>query len=70
MHEINYSHKPSKTTLKANIIKALNNGKTFIILTWGENQITIDKTPNGLIGRGWIGRNGGDDIANSILMKG
>ena len=70
MFEINYTNKPSKTTLKANIIKALNNGKTYIVIRWGENQITIDKTVYGLIGQGWIGKNGGDDIARSIMMKG
>jgi hypothetical protein len=70
MLEINYSHKPSKTTLKANIVKALNNGKSFIILTWGENQIIIEKTAYGLFGGGWIGRNSGADIAKSILIKG
>jgi hypothetical protein len=68
MFEIEYTKKPSVTTLRAAIRKAVKNGNTFIRITWGENQITIER--NGMFGKwfgsGWIGRNGGFDLANDI----
>jgi hypothetical protein len=67
MH-IEYTNKPSKPTLLAAIRKALNTGETFIQLTWGENQITIEKGPHELFGYGWIGKNGGQDLAASFRM--
>ncbi len=67
MH-IEYTNKPSKPTLLAAIRKALNAGETFIQLTWGENQITIEKGQWGLDGHGWIGKNGGQDLANAFRM--
>jgi hypothetical protein len=66
MHQIEYNNKPSITTLKAAIKKATAKGETWIQLTWGENQITIERTPYGWTGRGWIGRNGGQDLANEL----
>ena len=69
MIEIDYIKKPSKPSLVAAIRKALSAGHDFIRLTWGENQITIEKTPYGLTGRGWIGRNGGQDLAQLFRMK-
>jgi hypothetical protein len=69
MIEIDYTKKPSKPSLVAAIRKALSAGHDFIRLTWGENQITIEKTPYGLTGRGWIGRNGGQDLAELFRMK-
>ena len=67
MH-IEYTNKPSKPTLLAAIRKALNTGETFIQLTWGENQITVEKGQWGLDGHGWIGKNGGQDLANAFRM--
>lgn len=69
MYTINYTNKPSKPTLLAAIRKALNNQETFIQLTWGENQITIERNTWGLHGGGWIGKNGGQDLANEFRMK-
>jgi hypothetical protein len=69
MKQIEYTNKPSKTTLLASIKKALNSGETWLQLTWGENQITIEKTQWGLIGQGWIGKNGGNDLAKLFKMK-
>ena len=66
MTQIEYTSKPSITTLKAAIKKAIAKGETWIQLTWGENQITIEKTQWGWTGNGWIGRNGGQDLANEI----
>lgn len=66
MQAIDYTNKPSITTLKAAIKKATKAGKTFIVLTWGENQITIERTEWGWVGRGWIGRNSGHDLANEL----
>ena len=66
MTQIDYTNKPSITTLKAAIKKAANKGETWIQLTWGENQITIEHTNWGWQGTGWIGRNGGQDIANEL----
>ena len=68
MHEIDYTNKPSVTTLRAAIRKAAAAGKTFIVLTWGENQITVERSPYGpqWLGHGWIGRNGGQDLANEL----
>jgi hypothetical protein len=68
MVQIEYTNKPSKPTLLAAIKKALSKGETWIQLTWGENQITIEKTQYGMMGQGWIGKNGGQDLAN--LFKG
>ena len=66
MHQIEYTNKPSITTLKAAIKKAAAKGETWIQLIWGENQITIERTPYGWTGTGWIGRNGGHDLANEL----
>lgn len=68
MIEINYTKKPSITTIKAAIKKAVKQKATFIQLIWGENQITLERMgANGhWIGSGWIGRNGGSDLANEL----
>lgn len=69
MIEIDYTKKPSKPTLVAAIRKALSAGHDWVQLTWGENQITIERTQWGLIGRGWIGKNGGQDLAQLFKMR-
>jgi len=66
MHEIEYTNKPSITTLRAAIRKAVAAQKDFIVLRWGENQIILNKTAHGWTGWGWIGRNGGQDIAHEL----
>jgi hypothetical protein len=68
MFEIEYTKKPSVTTLRAAIRKAVQAGNTFIQLTWGENQITIERmgAHGKWFGSGWIGRNGGSDLANEL----
>jgi hypothetical protein len=71
MHEVNYTKKPSITTLRAALKKAVKNGETFIQLIWGENQITIEYHANRgkWSGNGWIGRNGGFDLANELNTR-
>jgi hypothetical protein len=69
MRQIEYTKKPSGPTLRAALRKALNDGETWVQLIWGENQITVERGPWGLMGRGWIGRHGGDDLANEFRMR-
>ena len=69
MVQIEYTKKPSKPTLLAAIRKALAAGETWLQLTWGENQITIERGPYGLTGQGWIGRHGGQDLANEFRTR-
>lgn len=61
-----YIKKPSVTTLRAALRRAVAGGSDFIQLTWGENQITVEHTLYGWEGYGWIGRTGGDDLAREI----
>ena len=63
-----YINKPSIVTLRAALRKAAARGGGFIQLTWGENQITVERTPYGWTGHGWIGRNGGDDLARELAL--
>jgi len=69
MLTINYVNKPSKPVLLAAIRKALAAGHESIELVWGENVITIDRGPLGLDGRGWIGKNGGQDLIGAFKMS-
>lgn len=66
MKTIEYTNKPSVTTLRAAIKKAAAAGEAWISLTWGENQIILEKTMHGWTGHGWIGRNSGQDLANEL----
>jgi len=71
MLSFEYTRKPSITTIRAAVIKAINAGETWIQIIWGENQITLEKSPyGGWIGYGWIGRNGGQDLAHEITRIG
>jgi hypothetical protein len=69
MRQIEYTKKPSGPTLRAALRKALNDGETWVQLVWGENQITVERGPWGLNGHGWIGRHGGQDLANEFRMR-
>lgn len=66
MLQIEYTKKPSGPTLRAVIRKALDAGENLVELTWGENQITIERTAWGFDGYGWIGRHGGQDLAAEL----
>ena len=71
MTQIEYTKKPSVVTLRAAIRKAVAKGETWVQLTWGENQITLERmgSHGHWIGSGWIGRNGGDNLANELRGK-
>lgn len=69
MYQVEYTNKPSIVTLRAAIRKALAKGETWVQLTWGENQITLEKGAWGWTGNGWIGRTGGQDLANELRGK-
>lgn len=67
------SKKPSIVSLKKSIKEAVKAGSDYIQLTWGENQITLEKyKPAGMFntllwtGHGWIGRHGGADLADQL----
>lgn len=66
MLQLEYTKKPSIVTIRAAIKKALAAGHDWIQLTWGENQITIERTTWGWDGHGWIGKHGGQDLAHEI----
>lgn len=66
MIQLEYTKKPSIVTIRAAIKKAIAAGESFIQLIWGENQITIERTQWGWHGGGWIGKHGGQDLANEL----
>ena len=66
MFSVSYINKPSIVTLRAALRKAVASGGDFIQLTWGENQITVERTAHGWLGSGWIGKNGGNDLAREM----
>jgi hypothetical protein len=62
---------PSLTQIKAQVKKAMAAGHDWIQLSWGENQLTIEKTfghgwSGPWFGHGWIGRASGNDIAQDL----
>jgi hypothetical protein len=69
--EFNYTKKPSITVLLAAIKQAAKLGETNISLIWGENVIDIEYHANRdkWSGNGWIGRNGGFDLANELNIR-
>ena len=71
MRSIEYTKKPSGPTLRAAIRKALAAGETWVQLIWGENQITLERmgAHGHWIGSGWIGRHGGQDLANELRPR-
>jgi hypothetical protein len=70
--EVDYIKKPSITTIRSVVRKAITSGETFILVNWGENRILIEKVGYSggyrpqWVGSGWIGRNGGQDLANEF----
>lgn len=61
-----YAKKPSFVQINCAVRDARKNGETFIQLTWGENQITIERGSYGWAGYGWIGKTAGHDIASKL----
>ena len=70
MFEREYTRKPSFVQLNCAIRDARAKGETFIQLTWGENQITLERGSLGWDGRGWIAKTGGYDIAQKLNRNG
>lgn len=65
--EQTFVNKPSFVSINCAVRKATASNATFIILRWGENQINLEYvSPYGWCGRGWIGKSGGQDIANKL----
>jgi hypothetical protein len=70
MKQIEYTKKPSIVTIRADIKKALLNGEQWIQLIWGENQITLERGAYiTWVGYGWIGKHGGQDLADEITRQ-
>lgn len=61
-----YTRKPSFVQINCAVRDARRKGESFILLSWGENQITLEKTAYGWDGQGWIGKTGGSDIAQKL----
>ena len=66
MFQHEYTRKPSFVQINCAIRDARAKGATFIQLIWGENQLTIERGAYGWTGRGWIGKTGGQDIAQKF----
>lgn len=70
--EHEWDHKPSITSLKAAVKKSIAAGYTTIHLTWGENQIRLEKQTRWIgnngpwDGEGWISKKGGADLAKQL----
>lgn len=61
-----FARKPSIVSLRSALRRAIARGSDFIQLTWGENEIVVERTQYGWLGYGWIGRSGGADLAKEI----
>jgi hypothetical protein len=68
--EISFEYnRPSITTIRAAVRKAMRQGHKEITVTWGENQIRLEKQTQWIgdrgpwTGDGWIRQYGGDDMA-------
>jgi hypothetical protein len=75
MYKLNFDKCPSATQIRSHVNKARAAGHSFIQITWGENEITLEKGSfNGFFGPwfgyGWIKRIGGDDLARAINQEG
>jgi hypothetical protein len=66
MHEIDYTKKPSITTLRAAIRKAAAAGARAKNIHWGENWLQLEQLPSGWTGWGWIGNSSGQDLAHEL----
>jgi hypothetical protein len=58
--------KPSKVQIFAKLKPLLKTGETFILIQWGENQITLEHLASGWLGYGWIKGLSGDDLAREL----
>jgi hypothetical protein len=75
MYEFEFTGRaPSGPQIKAHLKKAVAAGHNWIQISWGENQITLEKQGfNGFFGpwfgHGWIRRIGGDDLARELSNR-
>ena len=58
--------KPSKVQIFAKLKPLLKTGENFILIQWGENQITLENLASGWLGYGWIKGLSGDDLAREL----
>jgi hypothetical protein len=58
--------KPSKVQIFAKLKPLLKTGENFILIQWGENQITLENLASGWLGYGWIKDISGDDISKEL----
>lgn len=65
---VEFTKKPSKSSIMKAIKLAFKSGYNHIDIVWGENAIEISRDYNigRFIGYGWIGNNSGQDIANDL----
>ncbi len=70
MYQFDFERKPSFVSINCKIRDAIKSGHSFIQISWGENQITIEKTKYGWDGRGWINKSSGYDIAQKFNRNG
>lgn len=66
MYQYCFARKPSFVQINCTIRNARAKGASFIQLTWGENQLTLERSVSGWTGGGWIGKTGGQDIAQKF----
>lgn len=67
--EIEYKNrKPSKAVIMRTLAEYLKQGGKCFSITWGENSLdlTWHNNNNRWYGSGWIGKIGGDDLANEL----
>ena len=66
-----HNRKPSKTQINACIKNAIKDNSKTIGIEWGENAIDLQyfEESKQWGGRGWIGKIGGQDIAESLNRK-
>lgn len=68
--------KPSKASVLKAVNRAIKDKHNFIEIVWGENRIILEKDAypyerpfSKWMGHGWIGRIGGDDLAQELNPK-
>lgn len=64
--EKDFARKPSIVSINCTVRDAIKKQADYIVMQWGENQITLEHDVNGWFGHGWLGRIGGSDIADKL----
>jgi len=63
---MDFARKPSRPQIMALVKRALSTSSVSLTITWGENELSIKFSAYGWTGEGWIGKIGGQDIADQI----